>query len=82
MGMKVASISLLCADPRVFVAMEQAGTPCPYRGKIGKDATAAWDKNKTDRPDYKVWYKDQVKRCKSTWHSSSQHKKECIAALK
>jgi len=82
MGMKVASISLLCADPRVFVAMEQAGTPCPYKGKIGKEATVAWDKNKTDRPDYKVWYKEKVQRCKQVWHSSPQHKKECIAALK
>ena len=49
MGMKVASISLLCADSRVFVAMEMAGTPCPYQGKIGKEATVAWKKtNKTD----------------------------------
>ena len=48
MGMKVASISLLCADSRVFVAMEMAGTPCPYQGKIGKEATVAWEENKQD----------------------------------
>ena len=29
MGMKVASVALLCQDERVFFAMEQAGTPCP-----------------------------------------------------
>ena len=82
MGMKVASISLLCADERVFNAMEMAGTPCPYKGKIGKEATSAWKENKTDRPDYKIWYKEKVKRCKQVWHSSPEHKKECIAALK
>ena len=82
MGMKVASISLLCADPRVFAAMEMAGTPCPYQGKIGKEATVAWSENKQDRPDYKVWYKEKVQKCKQVWHSNSQLKKECIAGLK
>ncbi len=82
MGMKVASISLLCADERVFTAMEMAGTPCPYKGKIGKEATVAWEENKQDRPDYKVWYKEKVQRCKQVWHSSTQKKRECIAALK
>jgi hypothetical protein len=82
MGMKVASISLLCADERVFNAMEMAGTPCPYKGKIGKEATVAWKENKTDRPDYKIWYKEKVKECKRVWHSNSQLKKECIAGLK
>ena len=38
MGMKVASVSLLCQDVRVFKAMEQAGTPCPINGKIGEAA--------------------------------------------
>ena len=81
-GMKVASVSILCQDPRVFNAMEMAGTPCPYQGKIGKEATVAWSENKRERPDYKVWYKEKVQRCKQVWHSSTQKKKECIAALK
>ena len=38
MGMKVAAVSTLCQDARVFDAMMMAGTPCPYKGKIGKDA--------------------------------------------
>ena len=42
MGMKVAAISTLCQDPRVFDAMLMAGTPCPYEGKIGPDAREAW----------------------------------------
>ena len=45
-GMKVASVSILCQDPRVFRAMEMAGTPCPYQGKIGKEAAQAWAENK------------------------------------
>ena len=81
-GMKVASVSILCQDPRVFNAMEMAGTPCPYKGKIGKEATASWLENKTDRPDYKVWYKEEAAKCKRVWHSNSQLKKECIAGLK
>ena len=51
-GMKVASVSILCQDKRVFQAMEMAGTPCPYEGKIGKEATRAWQENPEDRPDY------------------------------
>ena len=81
-GMKVASVSILCQDPRVFNAMEMAGTPCPYKGKIGKQATVAWEENKRERPDYKVWYKEKAQRCKQVWHSSTQKKRECIAGLK
>ena len=25
--------------------------PCPYKGKIGKEATMAWAENKSKRPD-------------------------------
>jgi len=55
MGMKVAAVALLCQDERVFFAMEQAGTPCPYEGKIGKDATALWKKYNKLRPDFKLY---------------------------
>ena len=37
-GMKVAAISLLCSDERVFKAMFLSGTPCPVEGKIGDAA--------------------------------------------
>ena len=57
MGMKVASVSLLCQDVRVFKAMEQAGTPCPINGKIGEAAKEEWAKDPTKRPDYEE-YKD------------------------
>jgi len=42
MGMKVAAVSTLCGDYRIFDAMWMAGTPCPYMGKIGDDAKTAW----------------------------------------
>ena len=42
MGMKVAAVSVMCQDKRVFDAMGMAGTPCPYEGKIGEEATVAW----------------------------------------
>ena len=50
MGMKVAAVSTLCQDARVFDAMMMAGTPCPYKGKIGKEAKKAWEENPEDIP--------------------------------
>jgi hypothetical protein len=51
MGMKVAAVSVMCDDTRVFKAMEMAGTPCPFMGKIGDEAKALWDKNPELRPE-------------------------------
>ena len=51
-GMKVAAVSVLCQDSRVHAAMQSAGTPCPWNGKIGPDAQAMWDKYPELRPDY------------------------------
>ena len=45
MGMKVAAVATMCQDRRVFDAMLAAGTPCPYEGKIGEQAKAAWEAN-------------------------------------
>jgi len=45
MGMKVAAVSVMCQDRRVFDSMMAAGTPCPIDGKIGVDAKAAWEEN-------------------------------------
>ena len=67
MGMKVAAVSMMCQDERVFKAMEMAGTPCPYMGKIGKEATTEWTGNKEERPDFKKkWWK--------FWEKSEQEK--------
>ncbi len=51
-GMKVAAVSILCQDARVHAAMQSAGTPCPWNGKIGPNAQAMWDKYPELRPDY------------------------------
>ena len=45
MGMKVAAVSTLCQDPRVFDSMWMSGTPCPFMGKIGDEAKLMWQKN-------------------------------------
>lgn len=50
MGMKVAAVSTLCQDYRVFQAMQNAGTPCPVDGKIGQEAQIIWDKNPERKP--------------------------------
>jgi hypothetical protein len=43
--MKVAAVSILCQDRRVFDAMLSAGTPCPYDCKIGETAKQLWESN-------------------------------------
>jgi hypothetical protein len=66
MGMKVAAVSVMCQDERVFKAMMDAGTPCPYDGLIGPAAKAAWETHEDKVPvakrddsydfeDKKVW---------------------------
>jgi hypothetical protein len=52
MGMKVAAVATLCQDRRVFDAMWNAGTPCPYEGKIGEQAKVAWTQNPDKIPAY------------------------------
>ena len=54
-GMRVAAISLLCQDERVFESMMMAGTPCPFEGKIGPDALKQWKKYDIERPDYEIY---------------------------
>lgn len=43
MGMKVAAVSIMCQDKKVFDAMMHAGTPCPYNGQIGEAARLGWE---------------------------------------
>lgn len=52
MGMKVAAVSNMCQDERVFSAMEMAGTPCPFMGKIGEEAKTLWDTYPELRPQH------------------------------
>ena len=53
MGMKVAAVSVMCQDERVFDAMLNAGTPCPKDGLVGDKARIAWEMEAV---------KDQIKR--------------------
>jgi hypothetical protein len=54
-NMKVAAVSILCQDSRVFSAMAHAGTPCPFNGKIGDEALNEWNKYDKQRPDYEEY---------------------------
>ena len=63
MGMKVAAVSTMCQDPLVFDAMMQAGTPCPYDGKIGEEAKVGWQSDAARAPKEQ---KD-VKSKAATW---------------
>ena len=52
MGMKVAAVSVLCQDYRVWTAMNDAGTPCPVNGGlIGAEAAEYWENNPDKIPD-------------------------------
>lgn len=62
MGMKVAAVSVMCQDKKVFDAMMNAGTPCPYDGLIGKEAKAAWLAREAEQPA-----KAQDAEEKKTW---------------
>ena len=55
-GMKVASVSILCQDPRVWDSMAMAGTPCPYMGSIGVEAEDGWKENMDMIPEGSVVY--------------------------
>jgi len=56
-NMKVAAVSILCQDHRVFQSMMHAGTPCPFLGKIGTAAEEEWKKYNKQRPDYEEYTK-------------------------
>lgn len=70
MGMKVAAVSVMCQDPRVFEAMMNAGTPCPFDGKIGIEAKSAWEQNPELQPGNdpnKKWIKVDEDDKKTLW---------------
>ena len=64
MGMKVGAVAVLCQDARIFDAMIMAGTPCPYKGKIGKAALTAWVNNPGDIPDGSTILKKKIREVK------------------
>jgi len=67
MGMKVAAVSTLCQDHRVFDAMIMAGTPCPYDGMIGSEAKAAWQSNPERIPKQETKKLEGMSDEQKTW---------------
>ena len=63
-GMKVAAVSILCQDPRVWDSMTDAGTPCPARGSIGAEAAQYWSDNPDEIPDGSKYKTDYVQAAK------------------
>ena len=58
-GLKVASVSLLATDPRVFDSLVMAGTPPPYMGSIGSEALEKWKSNPDMVPEGSTVFKDE-----------------------
>ena len=58
LGLKVAAVSVMCQDYRVWWALYESGTPCPVnQGLIGEDAYT-FDKNRPDTvPDQPLIYR-------------------------
>jgi len=62
MGMKVAAVSVMCQDQKVFDAMMHAGTPCPYNGQIGDAARLGWETHvETTRQELEAMDKPNAK---------------------
>jgi hypothetical protein len=59
-GLKVASVSLLATDSRVFDSLVMAGTPPPYMGAIGSEALEKWKSNPDMIPEGSTVFKDDV----------------------
>jgi|TARA_B100001964_G_C14123179_1_gene549284 hypothetical protein len=79
--MRVAAVAILCQDDRVFSAMEHAGTPCPFEGKIGQDAKNQWKKYDIERPDYDR-YTDKLKKREYINQKLSKEAQAKIDAIK
>ena len=81
MGMKVAAISLLAQDERVFKAMWQAGTPAPYEGKIGEEAKQLWIANPSKRPDKEDFEDEFVAECSQEHNPKRDRIQNDVAGL-
>ena len=73
-GITVTAVAALCQDARIFDAMIMAGTPCPYRGKIGKEAQIGWEENPQDIPSGSRLM-DDLKKKKNLKTNSPQTRK-------
>jgi len=48
LGLKVASVALMCQTDSIFIAMLQSWSPCPYLGSLGASAERAWYEKRPD----------------------------------
>jgi len=75
MGMKVAAISTLCQDSRIWDSMYMSNTPCPFMGLIGNEAKTAWEKRGQDLiPEGSI--------IKKRWETQKVAKLKQVAKLK
>ena len=81
MGMKVASISTLCADHRVFDAMWNAGTYCPYKGAIGEEAKIGWENNTHLVPEGSIIFSEEIIKPKEQTKSDEEFAKFVFSAM-
>ena len=82
MGMKVAAVSTLCADYRIFDSMWMAGTYCPYMGAIGIEAKEGWEQNPDLVPkDSKVFGKIELTKEDIKEINNDEFAKFVIAAM-
>ena len=82
MGMKVASVSLLCSDARVFDAMWQAGTYCPFQSSIGDEAKKGWEDNPHLVPEGSLIFEDkEIKRQETKNESNNDFEKFILYSL-
>ena len=63
-GMKVAAVSILCQDHRVWTSMMDASTPCPVNGLIGSEAATYWQENSHLIPEGSRYRDDYAKAAK------------------
>ena len=61
LGLKVAAVSVLCQDEKVFLAMTNSGSPCPIMGMVGD---AALKEHYKQKPEYfrKLFGEDYYQR--------------------
>tara|TARA_R110000868_G_scaffold308176_1_gene569754 strand:+ start:34 stop:603 length:570 start_codon:yes stop_codon:yes gene_type:complete len=86
MQMKVAAVSTLCADYRIFDAMWMSSTFCPYMGAIGEDAKQGWLDNPHMVPkDSQVFAslakEEQLKKKEKNNARETKHKSLDIIAI-
>ena len=59
MGLKIAAVSLMCQDKRIWDAMAASNTFCPINGLVGDAAKTEWENNPHLVPGYVAGKKEE-----------------------